>query len=133
MSLKSRIAEKSKALVQRKTVTLPRSGEEVTVKGLMSGEYQRVNAAPEVVRGEVLACLCLEDPATPGVLLLNVNDQADRAIAAGLHIDDMTAIVEEHNRLAGIGASDATLLGNLERTESSDTSSPSATESPLPD
>jgi len=129
MSLKQRIADKSKALVKREPGTLPQCGESVVIRSLMTGELQRANTAPEVDRGVVMICLCLEDPTEAGKPLLNVNDLNDRAIAAGLHIDDSTFIIDRLNELIGVTKSDAEILGNLARTESSSSSSPSATES----
>jgi hypothetical protein len=129
MGLKESIDSKSKALVKRTTGTLPQCGESVVIRSLMTGELQRANSAPEADRGVVMICLCLEDPAEAGKPLLNVNDLNDRAVAAGLHIDDSTFVIDKLNELIGKGQSDAEILGNLARTENSSSSSPSATES----
>jgi hypothetical protein len=129
MSLKHDIAESSKALVKRKPVTLPKCGKSVGVCGLMTGDLQRANAAGDAERGIVMICLCLEDPSNPGAPLLNVNDLGDRAIAAGLHVDDSTFIIDTLNELIGTKKPDADLLGNSARTENSSSSSPSDTAS----
>lgn len=107
---------------------LPRAGDRVVVRGLMTGELQRVYAAADWEQSAVLVCLCLEDPNQPGAPLLNVNDMNDRAIAAGLHIDDSTAIVDKQNEMAGLTLSDKELLGNSGRVGSSSSSSPPAGE-----
>jgi hypothetical protein len=127
MSLKERIAEKSAALVQRETITLPKCGEVVVVRGLMQGELSRVNAAPEAQRGTVVICLATEDPANPGKPLWNVNDLHDQEAVGGLHVDDAALIINTHNRLSGLDASEAALLKNSVRTENGLTSSPPVT------
>lgn len=129
MGLKDRINDKSKALVQRKTVTLPMCGETVTVRGLMTGEGLRVNAAGAEIQGIAIICLCVEDPERQGVPLWNYNDLNDREFVGALHPNDSSAIVDGYNEISGIGKTDAEVLGNSQRTENSSSSSPSATES----
>src|SRR5687767_2560558 len=127
--LKDRIASKSAALVQRKTITLPKCGEEVVVRGLMTGELSRVNATSDEGRGVAVICLSTEDPEAPGQPIWNWNDANDRSAAGGLHVDDSALIINTHNRLSGLTATDAELLKNSVRTENSSGSSPSDTAS----
>jgi hypothetical protein len=101
-SLRETLNEKSRALVKRKIVTLPQTGVKVTVRTLMSGDMQRVNAAAEQDRGSAMVAYAVEDPDNPGVPLYNWNLLPDRDEIATWHIDDTTAVVEAHNELMGI-------------------------------
>lgn len=127
--LKERIASKSAALIEREVVTLPKCGETVVVHGLMTGELSRVNATSEETRGVAVICLSTEDPDSPGQPIWNWNDANDRTAAGRLHVDDSALIINVHNRLSGLTATDADLLKNSDRTESSFGSSPSGTAS----
>lgn len=129
MSLKERITEKSKALVKRREIALPACGERVVICGLMTGALSEVNALGPELQGLAVICMATEDPETPGLKVWNWRDQNDRDAAAGLHVDDSALIINTHNELSGLDQSEADLLKNSARTESSSVSSPSATAS----
>jgi hypothetical protein len=99
MGLKERIKEKSAGLVRRETITLPETGEEVQVRGLMFGEKERAAELKGAKQSFTLIALVVEDPAT-GAPIWNANSQEDHDEIAGLHIADTDAIVEAMNRLS---------------------------------
>jgi len=125
MGLKDRIKAKNASLVERETITLPKSGETVTVRGLMSGALLRINAATEAQRQLITVALCLEDPETPGALVYTPHSQEDLDAIGAFHQDDLVSIVQKTTKLSGVDETPAETLGKLARTENSSSSSPS--------
>lgn len=127
MGLKETIREKSKAQVRRETITLPRCGEKVTIRGLMAGEQLRIAAAPEEKQGLLFAAMGVEEE--EGKNLWNANDLNDMNDIASLHGDDLTAILKAVERISGVAEGKEGGKGSAE-TKSSGSSSASDTESP---
>jgi len=127
MGLRDRLKEKSAALVQRSTITLPKTGEKVVVRGITTGAAERANAAPKDQVAIAIIAFCTEDPEKPGAPLFNYNDLNDRAEIANLDQNDAAAILKEYTKLSGTEESDAELLGNSDGAENSSISSPPAT------
>jgi hypothetical protein len=97
--LKGRIKAKAAGLVRRETITLPETGEDVQVRGLMFGEKERAAELSGAKQSFTLIALVVEDPAT-GKPIWNANAQEDHDEIAALPIADTDAIVEAMNRLS---------------------------------
>jgi hypothetical protein len=129
LGTRQELNERSKALVKREPLTLPKSGVRVVVRRpLMSGDTLKVNALGDDLRGLSIAAFSLEDPQTPGALMFNWNTQEDRDEIAALHPEDLLEIVKIFN--ADQEMADEEAAKNSEGTGSSSTSSPSVTVSP---
>lgn len=118
MGFRERQAEKSKALVKRKTITLPATGESVTVRTLMSGDMLLVNAQNEAERGTALVAFAVEDPETPGVRAYNWNDLYHRQEISGWDFKDVQAVAEAHNEMMGLEDENPTRPGKSSSTVS---------------
>lgn len=102
MSLLDQLYDKSLSLVRREELTLPASGITVRVRGLMTDQLSRINAATKENQLFVQTALATEDPAT-GQPIFNPNDASHREKFGALHSEDVTAISELANRLSGVG------------------------------
>lgn len=111
MGFKDRIKAKNDTLVERETITLPRSGEKATVRGLMSGALLRINAATEAQRNLITVALCLEDPEVPGALVFLPHSQEDLDAIGAFHQDDLIAIVKKTTQLSGVDETQDETLG----------------------
>lgn len=124
MSLREQIKTRSADLVKRERVTLPESGVEVQVRGLMAGEVRRCG---EHKRGsDVQIALSVEDPES-GKAIWNPNDLNHLDEVAALHTVDTAVILAASNRLSGMDR-----LGKLfsPQTESGSSSSPTLSDEP---
>lgn len=103
MSLREQLKAKNATLIKRRIITLPDSGIEVQVRGLMLGELHRITDAKGTAKQTATQIgLCLEDPVT-GVPVYNVGSQEDINEIHGYSINDGTAVVNTSNELSGIG------------------------------
>lgn len=100
MSLKEQLKTKSASLVRRETLTLPETGLEVQVRGMMFGEKERVAEHAGFKQSAMMIALTVEDPST-GKPIWNANAAEDQQEIAGLPIADTVAIVEAIGRLSG--------------------------------
>lgn len=126
MSLKDRLRQKSDALVRREDVTLPRTGERITVRGLMAGEQLRCAELTGAKQTATMIALCVEDPDTKRPLW-NAHAAEDHENIGALHSDDLTAILNAITGLSGMGKEGQEAAKNSEATESSSSSSRSGT------
>lgn len=99
MSLKDRLDSKSAGLVRRETITLPATGEEVRIRGMMFGEKERVAELSGFKQSATMIALCVEDP-TSGDAVWNANDLKDHQRIAKLPIADTNAMAEAIQRLS---------------------------------
>jgi hypothetical protein len=126
MSLKDRLKQKSDALVKREKITLPRTGEVIGVKGLMSGDLLRCSEHKGDRQSRLFVALGTEDPET-GSMLWNPNDMNDLDAIGALHNDDMAAILNAVRRISGL--EEEKEEGKAEDSPTSSSSSASDTES----
>lgn len=109
MGLKDTIREKSKALVLREPLKLPRCGETVTIRGLMAGEQLRIGAAAAEKQPGMFAALGVEDGSgNPLWLAHSLDDMND---IAALHGDDLKAILDGVRKLSGMDQPDRIVAG----------------------
>lgn len=112
MGFKDRIRTKNEGLLERKPITLPRSGEPAIVRSLMSGALLRINSALPAQKELLTVALCLEDPDTPGALAYLPHSQEDLDAIAAFHQDDLIMIVQTATELSGGNETQAAVLGN---------------------
>jgi hypothetical protein len=122
MSLKDAIDNKSRGLVKREVITLPRAQETVQVRGLMTEDQLRINAEKDETRRTLMAiALCAEDPAS-GRPVWNVGNVLHLEAVGRLHPDDAGAIATKAGELNGEAPAEE-LLGKSETKGSSSISS----------
>lgn len=105
-NLRDRLVSKSEGLIQRETITLPKSGEVIVVRSLMSGEMFNINASKEQYRQAITIALGTEDPET-GQPIFRSNDVHDLEAVGKLHWRDIKAISDAINRLSDTDEADA--------------------------
>lgn len=98
-SLRDQIRARSAELVKREKVTMPKSGVEVQVRGLMVGEVRR--AGDHKRPADVQIALSVEDPET-GKQVWNPNDLNDLDEIAALHAVDAATLLRMSDRLSGM-------------------------------
>lgn len=103
-SFRERQSEKNKALIKRKPVTLPETGEKIVVRTLMGGDLMRIRALGEAEQGIATIAFAVEEPEKPGVPVYNWNDLTHRQEIAEWHPKDMEAVVTAHNDMMGVAA-----------------------------
>lgn len=99
MSLREKLNTRSAELVKRERVTLPESGLEVQVRGLMQGEVRRSGEHARATAMQI--AFSVEDPET-GNLVWNPTDAGHLDEIDGLHTIDSAVILEASNRLSGM-------------------------------
>jgi hypothetical protein len=122
MSLKDEIDSASREQVKRETITLPRIGKTVQVRGLMTEDQLRINNEKDETKRMLMAiALCAEDPAS-GRPVWNVASVLDLEAIGRLHPEDFGAIATKAGELNGEAPAEE-LLGKSETKESSSISS----------
>lgn len=91
----------SKGLRGTKEITLPMSGKTIHIKGLMTGELQRIGLEPKEKQLFVQMALSWVDD--KGQLVMNPNDLEDMEGFNEFHGTDTTFAANEINALSGQG------------------------------
>lgn len=128
MSLKEQLHSKAASLLRRETITLPVTGLDVQVRGMMFGEKERIAELTGFKQSATMLALCVEDPAT-GKPLWNPAAREDHDQIAALPIEDSEEIVQAIGRLSTYRAEGN---GSSGETTSGPTPSPESSDAPLP-
>lgn len=97
-NFREQLRQRNREIVQREPVTLPESGLQVVVKGLMAGEVNRVSTHKR--QGDAQIALATELPS--GELIWDAEVKEDLDEIAGLHTVDQATLIQVINRLSGM-------------------------------
>jgi hypothetical protein len=119
MGLREDLKAASLASIERETITLPKTGLVVQIRGLMFEELSRIGKLKGWKSDTTMVALAVEDPAT-GELLWSPNALDDANEIGMLHGRDVRLIIDTINRLSGVDEE-----GNESGSESTGSTSPS--------